>query len=66
MDITQFRPRVRVILRRADLNTITAKAVRCQIQEENEVDLSSCRKEFDGLVMEVLEEIQGTAEGAEE
>lgn len=61
LNVEQFRARVRVILRKADLNTITAKAVRVQIQEENDVDLSvhDVKKKFDALVMEVLNEVTG-------
>lgn len=59
IDVTAYRARVRVILRKADLETITAKAVRLQIQDENDVDLSApdVRKRFDELVMDVLQEI---------
>ena len=64
IDVSQFRARLRVLLRKSDLETVTAKALRLQIQEENEVDLSApdVRKRFDSLVLDVLNDLNAREE----
>ncbi|KAJ3087520.1 hypothetical protein HK102_010888 [Quaeritorhiza haematococci] len=55
-----YRPRIKEILAAADLETITAKKIRKQLENEFSVDLSEERKAIDGLIMELLD---GMADG---
>jgi len=55
-DKAKLRKAITEILDDADLNTITAKKVRLQLEKDLEIDLAERKKEIDELVMEILEE----------
>jgi len=55
----KLRTTISEILETADLNTITAKKVRQQLEEQLDMDLADRKKEIDGMLMEILEEKQG-------
>ncbi|KAI9203993.1 uncharacterized protein BJ171DRAFT_507293 [Polychytrium aggregatum] len=58
LDTSQYRDRVRAILESSDLTTTTSKKVRLQIESEFGVSLESQRKEFDRIVLSVMEELE--------
>jgi len=50
----------------ADLDTITAKKVRIQLETNLKTDLTKQRKEVDSLIMEILDERQNKSDHEEE
>jgi len=53
------------ILETADLNTLSSKQVRLQLEGEFKVDLTSRKKEVDTIVLRTLEEVQAAREKAQ-
>ncbi|KAI7861157.1 SWIB/MDM2 domain-containing protein [Circinella umbellata] len=70
MDINTFKPRILGILRQSDLDKISIKSVREQLQNESNVSLSEYKKELKSLIEEcyesVLQEQQPAATEEEE
>ncbi|KAI8904762.1 SWIB/MDM2 domain-containing protein [Gorgonomyces haynaldii] len=50
-----YRQRVKVILKTADLNLVSVKSIRKQIEQEFDADLSDKKHEFEQLVMSLVE-----------
>jgi len=65
-DKATLRKNITEILEEADLNTITAKKVRQQLESKLDCDLTDRKKEIDDMVMEILEEKQNDAGSDEE
>ncbi|XP_021950564.1 upstream activation factor subunit spp27 [Folsomia candida] len=57
----QLRKLIAEILETADLNSITAKKVRQELETKLDEDLSEKKKEIDNLVLEILEDKQNGA-----
>ncbi|ORX49818.1 SWIB-domain-containing protein [Hesseltinella vesiculosa] len=57
MDVQQFKPQILEILRVADLDTITSKNVRSQLQERTDEPLGDYKKPLNALIMQCLDEI---------
>jgi len=55
---TQLRTEIQAVLKDADLSTISAKRVREQVESKLNCSLLSRKKEFDKIVMEVINEQQ--------
>ncbi|KAL7732649.1 hypothetical protein ACLKA6_013575 [Drosophila palustris] len=55
---TQLRTEIQAVLKDADLSTISAKRVREQVEAKLKCSLLSRKKEFDKIVMEVINEQQ--------
>lgn len=55
---TQLRTEIQAVLKDADLSTISAKRVREQVEAKLNCSLLSRKKEFDKIVMEVINEQQ--------
>ena len=53
-----YSSRIKEILKTADLDVVSAKMVRKQIEEEFTVDLKPHKKKFDKVVLELLEEVE--------
>ncbi|CAC5425849.1 UAF30 [Mytilus coruscus] len=68
MALTQdeLRKAIKDILKDADLDSLSAKKVRLQLQEQYDTDLSNKKKEIDQLVMELIEESQDSPENEDE
>ncbi len=52
-----FKARVKEILASANLDTISAKQVRKQIQSEFNVDLTSIKQDFDSKTIELYHQV---------
>ncbi|XP_003401081.1 uncharacterized protein LOC126924286 [Bombus affinis] len=57
----ELRKEIAAILKDADLNVMSAKKVRLQIEGKHDIDLNERKKEIDTLVMEYLQEKQDGA-----
>ncbi|CAG2185420.1 UBE3B [Mytilus edulis] len=68
MALTQdkLRKAIKDILKDADLDSLSAKKVRLQLQEQYDTDLSDKRKVIDQLVMELIEESQDSQENEDD
>ncbi|VDI18377.1 upstream activation factor subunit UAF30 [Mytilus galloprovincialis] len=62
----QLRKAIKDILKDADLDSLSAKKVRLQLQEQYDTDLSDKRKVIDQLVMELIEESQDSQENEDD
>lgn len=58
VDKEKLRKTITAILEDADLDTVSAKKVRQQVEEKLKIDLTDRKKEVDDLVMEIVEEKQ--------
>jgi len=58
VDKAKLRKTIMAILEDADLDTVSAKKVRQQVEAKLKVDLTDRKKEVDDLVMEIVEEKQ--------
>jgi len=58
VDKAKLRKTITAILEDADLDTVSAKKVRQQVEAQLKVDLTDRKKEVDDLVMEIVEEKQ--------
>jgi len=65
-DSAKLKKAIAEILDSADLNTITAKKVRQQLEAKLKLDLTDRKKEIDELVMEALEKKQEEDKSEEE
>jgi len=65
-DSAKIKKAISEILDDADLNTITAKKVRQQLEAKLKTDLTDRKKEIDGMVMEILEKRQEQDKSEEE
>jgi len=63
---SQLREEITKILDGADLDSITAKKVREQLETNLKLDLSDQRKEVDKLIMDILDKKQNQSESEEE
>jgi len=68
VDKAKLRKTITAILEDADLDTVSAKKVRQQVEAKLKVDLTDRKKEVDDLVMEIVDEKQDAnkSEGSDE
>ncbi|KAJ3301724.1 hypothetical protein HDV03_000459 [Kappamyces sp. JEL0829] len=57
LDFSKYSSRIKEILLGSDLDTVTAKSIRRQIQSEFEVDLTESKKEFDAKTIAMYQEM---------
>lgn len=56
-DVSRFEARIRELVAGADLETLTAKQVRKQLEAEFEVSLAQQKVEVDRLILDILQDI---------
>jgi len=62
----ELRDEVKAVLKGADLQTVTSKAVRKQVEEKLGVNLTKRRKEFDAIIMAEIKDQVSSDEVSEE
>ena len=64
--ISQYSPRIQEILKSENLERITPKFIRLQLEKEFQVDLSECKSQLKSLIFELLGNIDLSADKADE
>ncbi|HBS52473.1 MAG TPA: hypothetical protein DD806_00555, partial [Flavobacterium sp.] len=62
MDFTKYKKDINKILEKSDLDTISAKKVRKQLERDNNVDLSDNKKELDEYITMLFHEFVAKSE----
>ncbi|KAI9255168.1 SWIB/MDM2 domain-containing protein [Phascolomyces articulosus] len=65
MDINTFKPRILEILRQADLDKVSTKSVRQQLQTESNISLNDYKKELKSLIEECYDFVSNEKEQQE-